>query len=1074
MKHLRRRLQRGLLFGLLSLSASAASAQTGKINGTVTDEGGEPLPGVNVVIEGSTQGSTTDVDGFYAILNVPPGTYRVRASFIGFAPAVQEGVRVNIDLTTTVDFAMREEAVGLEEIVVQATEPVVKRDVSASVANISAQEVENLPVTSVDEVIGMQAGTEGLRIRGGDLSQLSFRVDGLSMRSGRDNTPYTGIAYTSIDAVQVQTGGFNAEYGNVRSGLVNVVLKEGPRDRYTADVILRYAPAQQNNFGIRPDSPSAYWIRPYLDPEVAFDGTGVWDEYLQRQYPQFAGFNAVAEGRNTDEDPTNDVTSEQLQDIFEFRNRRSLEPETPSYEVDASVGGPVPAISRPLGDLRFFASYRQTQDPYTVPMRRAAYTNRVGQFKLTSNVRQNMKLQAQGIFAWEEGMAANDEGAPGILRAAQNPDPTCFGGPAGVPLECNGRPPVAGNGMDRSVLFSPDVVGLTDITRSLVGLEFTHTLSPSTFYEVIVQRNGIDYLTRPGPARDTSEVLETVAGYALNEGPFGYQQQPEDDESGSGLRLAAGQWVNGRDSSEAAIWSGRFDLTSQLNRYAQVKAGVEYLYSDYDTRQQNVGFFTPGGIYNWSRQPNQGAAYAQTKLEFKGMVANLGLRLDYYHGGGDWYVFTAFDRAFSPRFGYQELNEALEQEPTERKLYLSPRIGVSFPVTESSKFFLNYGHFRSFIEPEQAFTLRGDRFDNQVERIGNPNLPLPQTVSYELGFEQNLFDQLLLRATGYYRASEFQTRLVGFESIDGLVNYDLPQPDNYSDVRGIELTLAKNRGRWVQGFVNYTYMSVKSGNFGFGQFFENRVDQRRFERNNFNPPSAPDPRPYANANVTLILPQDLGPDVLGLRPLGDWRVSFLGFWRVSPSFTWNGGQAGIADPAFQGDNVRWTSERRLDLRFAKNVGAGTGRDVRLFIDVTNVLGLRRLYPNAFALGTQDYEYYMQSLHLPEDTFDEFDPGYVGVPGDDQPGDYRDPDVAFQPIEGVGTLPEAPEEGTERAWRWSAERGDYFRWDGSAWAEVPDGEVDRALDEKAYIDMPNEEYFWFLNPRQVRFGIRVSL
>ncbi len=80
---------------LLLFCTSSAFAQSGKISGRVTDgRSGEGLPGVNIVIEGTTQGTATDLDGYYVILNVTPGTYALRATFIGFTPEVVQGVRV--------------------------------------------------------------------------------------------------------------------------------------------------------------------------------------------------------------------------------------------------------------------------------------------------------------------------------------------------------------------------------------------------------------------------------------------------------------------------------------------------------------------------------------------------------------------------------------------------------------------------------------------------------------------------------------------------------------------------------------------------------------------------------------------------------------------------------------------------------------------------------------------------------------------------------------------------------------------------------------------------------------------
>src|SRR5690554_6734018 len=144
-----------LLLLLLMLPASA-SAQTGRIAGTVVDAtNGDPLPGVNVVIVGTTQGSVTDVDGYYSILNVRPGTYDIRASFIGYTPQVVTDVRVAIDQTTEIDFELGEEVFEGDEVVVTAQRRVVQPDVAGSTVNISAQEIEDLPVTTVTGVVGL-------------------------------------------------------------------------------------------------------------------------------------------------------------------------------------------------------------------------------------------------------------------------------------------------------------------------------------------------------------------------------------------------------------------------------------------------------------------------------------------------------------------------------------------------------------------------------------------------------------------------------------------------------------------------------------------------------------------------------------------------------------------------------------------------------------------------------------------------------------------------------------------------------------------------------------------------------
>ena len=346
-----------LLLAALLLPVSVVFAQTGKIAGQVTSaENGEGLPGVNVVIDGTTQGAVTDLDGYYTILNVRAGTYSVRASFVGYTAQLVENVRVNTDLTSQLDFQMREEAVGLDEMVVTAERPVVQRDVSSSLVNISADEIENLPVASVADVIGLQAGFEpGLSIRGSGGDQVAMVVDGISMSDPRENNPFLGISYTAMEEVQVMTGGFNAEYGNVRSGLINVVTKDPGRDRYFADAIFRYSSPDQKYSGALPSDINTFYLYPRLSRdtypdadgnpcEISMCGTSILPQYQARQYEPFGGWETLSQGTGW--------TPEQMRAAQEWYYRKDFEITDPDYEVDATIGGPVPGGGA-LGNLRF-------------------------------------------------------------------------------------------------------------------------------------------------------------------------------------------------------------------------------------------------------------------------------------------------------------------------------------------------------------------------------------------------------------------------------------------------------------------------------------------------------------------------------------------------------------------------------------------------------------------------------------------------------------------------------------------------------------------------------------------------
>jgi hypothetical protein len=1035
----------------LFLMVSPGLGQTGTISGDVVDgETGDPLPGVNIVVEGTQRGATTNADGQYTIINVSPGTYSVRASFVGYTPQVVENVEVNADLRTEVDFELQEEAVGLEEVTVQAEQPVVRPDVSANVANISVESVESAPVTSVGELIGLQAGVEGgLRIRGSGSDELSFQVDGLSMRNPRNNSPLTNIPFTSLEAVQVQTGGFNAEYGNLRSGLVNVSTREGARDRYSADVLYRYSPPSRKHLGPSPNDPTAYLMRPYVSPpseypnadllaeeDVAYLGThsdeSPWDEYKRRQYPQFEGWRSVAE-RWAEDESQPDLTPEQLKEVFMWTHRKEF-PKVDEYLVDASFGGPVPVVSEALGDLRFFVSYRGDKDAFIVPQLRNADRDQTIQGTVTSNLAQGMKLNLLGLHS--------------VSRDQYNSYPS------------------GGDGSEDGI-FARQEGSLVNVYDTRYGGTFTHTVGPNTFYTVSVQRNASEYEIGPGRARNF-ETVKTIGGLELDEAPFGFYN-PDQIYDPSGMELG-GRWSVNRDSTEVQQYTVSADITSQLAPYSQFKTGIEFYHTDYNSKH---GIYNPAQPsvsnpkYFWHRKASQGGAYVQNKFEFEGMIANVGFRADYFQPLGEWYSYDLYH----PGFASNTLREDVETEPIEGRLSVSPRLGVSFPITVNSKLYFNYGHFRNTQELDELFDIRTVFNETAIDLIGNPNFPMSKTVAYELGYDQNILEQFLLRISGYYKAQSNQPRNVTFTGLTGRVNYNIPLPLNYGDVRGLEFTFERRRGQWVRGFVNYTYMVEKSGNFGYAEIYENAAEQREFIRQStLHYQNRPTPRPYANMNIEFRTPVGFGPEVGGGNPLANWRMAFIGSWRAGNKFDYEG----FAQNLDVDNNVQWRDSWNLDLRLTKKFGTPAG-DVQMFLEMDNALNIKSCCGAGFD-GRFDWEHYMKSLHLPEETFEGVDEPYLFPYGDDQPGDYRDLDVDFVPIETVRALPDQGKtrmEGEYGPLYYEKDSQQYFIWENGSFQQAPQDKVDQVLEDKAYIDMPNFTSYVFLYPRNVWFGLRYS-
>ena len=1059
----------GFLFALFVFTSSAI-AQTGRIAGDVTVAGTtETLPGVNVIIEGLHIGAATNIDGYYSILNVPPGTYTLRASAVGFATVVVENVRVNIDQTTVVDFQMREQAFEGDEVVVTAVRPVVERDVASSRANIGSDQIESLPVSNVQQVVGLQAGVLGGSIRGLGAEFSQWSLGGVSLRDERDNTPYNAVSLVSISEVQVQTGGFNAEHGNVQSGIVNIVTREGSRDRYNADVIFRYRPPGPKHFGNPVNHPDSYFMRPYMDDEVAWTGTGngAWDQYTLRHYREFEGWIAVAEANMDPNSPYYGLSPAAAQQVFLWQKRKDFAITEPDFDLDMGFGGPFPFLSERLGNLRFWAAHRRTQEMYLYPLSRDRYEDYSTHIKLTSDLipGRGMKLSVESLFGRQTGTNNNNSGLPGIFRGA----------------EFIAQQPSRHSYQD-AVIFASDYFAPTQVDRFVIGAKFTHSISSDTFYEIQLSNFRSSYDTNPSPLR--AGVPELLAdewaaygrpgegetrifgnGFVANEAPFGFMPLPSDG-IGDGMRMGVGM-SNSRDSSKVSYFTADFDITSQINRYLQLKSGLEFVRTHSQVNYSRLDEYLPSQniVSRWDKKPLRGGAYAQARLDFEGMVANVGLRVDYSYANTTWYEFDPFNPALGSG-NFNELDDLLEQRDTDHHVFVSPRVGISFPITVESKLFFNYGHFRSMPTPENLYMVRQGLLQERVSRIANPNLPLPQTVSYELGYEHNILENYLLRLAGFYSDITNHSELVTYISSNRQVQYSISQPNRYRDHRGIEATLERRGGRYFRGFLNYTYTVTSTGRFDFATQFQNPAQQREYERTTTaNDQLRPVARPYARASLDFFTPAGFGPDWGAFQPFERWRINLLGTWRAGHHFTWAGGGAA---PAGIVNNVQWRDFWNLELRISREFEVASTR-IQFFMDMDNVLNTRRMSSSYGFADGEDYNRYMRSLHLPSSVLDEL--SYAAVPGNDRPGDYRRSSVEFVPIEPVPSLDDV-DRPSDRALYYNTRTQEYFQFRNGVFLPADEEFVSQVLDDKAYIEMPNHTFFTFLNPRNIYWGIRV--
>ncbi|NOX90463.1 MAG: TonB-dependent receptor [Calditrichaeota bacterium] len=1006
-----------LYLNLLLFYLILHAGTTGKLSGVVTDvRTGEPLAGVNVYLEGTSYGSSTDQDGFFYILNIPPGRYTLIASYVGYKVFQAKNVKIDIDLTTTLNIRLEEAILEGETVVVVSERPIVTPDISNSQLNVEAQTIEAMPVQTVNEVLTLQAGiemgSEGILIRGGSADQTLFMLDGLSLNDERSNVPSTTVSLSSVKEVQIQTGGFNAEYGQARSGIVNVITREGSTERYSGNLSFLISPPAPKHFGPSIYDPNSYFNRPYLDPAVCWTGTnnGAWDDYTRRQYPNFEGWESVSEATLKDDDPTNDLTPEGAKRLYEWQHRRQGDIKKPDYTIDMGFGGPVPIVSKTLGNLRFYFSYYKEQNMFVFPLSRDHYGQNSFQTKITSDISKSMKLVLTNWYQEEFSVS------PYQWKTA----------PTGRVLKQQSEiANLLNSSSGSSILYMPGYFSPTSIYRNMFGIKFIHALNTSTYYELNLQHKQSRYHTYKMADRDTTRKHEILPGLKVDDAPYGYWGYGVTGIDG----MSMGGWMNlGRDKSKISTTSLKFDITSQIHPRHQIKSGLEFVYNDFGV---NTGTFSPS-MNTWTRSliysvfPYRFAVYVQDKMEYMGFIANMGVRFDYSDANTKRYVLSPYDEFL--KAGYGNLIE--KQSPTEKakaNWSLSPRLGIAHPITANSKLYFNYGHFRS--EPPSSFRFRIQRESNGlVTHLGDPNLGLEKTVAYELGYEHNLFNKLLLKVAAYYKDVTNQVGWVFYQNIDNSVQYSKATNNNYQDIRGFEITLQKKIGRWVTGFLNYTYDVRTSGYFGLTQYWEDPNKQREYLR--LNPyQEKPRPRPYARANIDFHTPVNFGPQWIGGRPLADWTVNIIANWKTGAYDTYNPNNIpGVVD------NVQWRDWYNVDLRLSRAFRFGQYQ-LQFFVDIDNVFNHKYLSRAGFS-DQYDYLDYLESLNLPWEE---------GVEkGHDRIGDYRPVGVAYDPLE--------PNPGNDPA---IAKRNK------------------KRKETKSYIDMPNIRSFTFLNPRDITFGIRIS-
>ncbi|MBW7888457.1 MAG: TonB-dependent receptor [Bacteroidetes bacterium] len=315
------------------------------------------------------------------------------------------------------------------------------------------------------------------------------------------------------------------------------------------------------------------------------------------------------------------------------------------------------------------------------------------------------------------------------------------------------------------------------------------------------------------------------------------QYQPKTIEPEENLRRPIGATFyfggtqNGYYKQVAETYSAKIDLSSILSKQHEMKTGIEvrlpqmYLLT-YAILRDTLNFLTPTipSIYDYKydtyhRYPKQYSAYIQDKMEFQSIVINAGLRYDYFHSRAEYIVDI-----YHP--------EGAKKEAPVKQM-LSPRIGVSYPITDRGMIHFSYGHFFQMPQLRRLFENPDFKFNPTISAttFGNANLNPEKTVTYEVGLQQQLSDDLAMNITGFFKDVRdlfaVQTiRISGEKQFSMYVNKD------YANIKGFTFSLIKRRtpSEPFGVSVDYTLQTADGNDVSADAFFLDQQSGRESEK----------------------------------------------------------------------------------------------------------------------------------------------------------------------------------------------------------------------------------------------------
>lgn len=874
---------------------SIAFAQTGKIFGKVVDaQTGEPLIGANVLILGTNYGAATDVKGEFIILNILPGTYNISARYIGYREQINQNIKVYVNLTTEVNFNLQTEEYTTDVIVVQAPKPLINKNITNSTDVKKSEDIENLPIRGVNAIVSTSAGVVNqggnIYVRGSRSDAVAFYVDGVLVNDPLFGGSRSGVINNAIEEIQVQAGGYSAEFGGANGGIISTQTRTG-RDNYqiTAEVITdniaggvgnKFLDTYSYGYSEYAVTIGGPVIPGYKDLKFFLAGNNIFRRSR-------AAFDRGIDMKNV-VDPSRGALADTI-DIYYPAGYLVANPAS-SYQVQ--------------GNLTF------DLNPITL--------------RVNANYVRNWSRDGVGITTYAARRSAT---------------------------------------LNESQIISGSIKG-------------THVLAANAFYDIIVNYyTDLSFSMDPIFKHNTSaygDSLENAKvgrnlqgdGFQLSRAfAYGYNFLKEDETRA------------GYEKRKYSTLGGKFNFLYQLGKNHEFKAGVEYtthtirryaLGSAFSvaTLARSIADGSPYDVYNRvdnygydvygnetdnglvaPKKPVFAAVYVQDKMEYSDLVLNVGFRYDYINIDGE-----VFKNPHNIEF---DDNGEISQKSLETLKpidFVSPRIGVSFPVTDKTVFHAQYGKFiqqSRLRDVYQGYTVVADNIRGGFA-ISAPvgfGVRPERTTQYEIGFKQQLGESFAFDITGFYKdiKDQVQIRSIFADADATHKQYYAWVNGDFATTKGIELKLDLRRTERISATVDYTYSDAQgtgsNPSSAFRTIWQSPTGTPYFPQQvaplDFNQAHK------GNINIDYRFGKDDGPEIFGSKILSEFGANFLFSFASGFNFTRWEGFANARTPVEPLNNSTspWTFQ--IDARIDKSFSIGP-LSMNIYLWVQNLLNTQNV------------------------------------------------------------------------------------------------------------------------------------